>query len=413
MTDGLTVESGFGRRFLAFLAGAGMAAASFLTIQHFYAANFPVSIFEGSFCDISAFFNCNSSAFSKIAHVQGVPMGWPGLFLGILVCLGALFPSKAFEKTLRALMLLNLLGVVALLVYSIFFLKSLCLLCTGYYLFSFFAFFLFWKYGLKGVPFPSLKQIVVFAALFLAGAYGFHLYYKAQQDAQRGGVAARVVKEYYSLEKAPDPSFISPFMVVQSTDRFEDAPIRVIVYSDFLCPDCLFLSEQITRLKTEFAGKLNIAFQFFPLDKCNEVVAQKSGLHPGACDLAYIAAHDPSKFVTIHDEIFAHQQEAKNPQWRAELARKYGVEAALTDPNTKDLVHRIMATGAEYEKTSDKFAHGIRSTPTLVINNRMIIGTLPYPQIQAIFESLAAEGAKTGDRRFLENWVDFRPAKKK
>jgi len=413
MADGLTVETTFWRRLLAFIAGAGMAAASFLTIQHFYNANFPVSIFEGSFCDISAFFNCNSSAFSKIAHVQGVPMGWPGLFLGILVCLGALFPSKAFEKTLRALMLLNILGVVALLVYSVFFLKSLCLLCTGYYLFSFLAFFLFWKYGLKGVPVPSFKQLVVFALLFLAGAYGFHLYYKAQQEAQRGGVAARVVKEYYSLEKVPLPSFISPFMVAQSTERFEDAPIRVIEYADFLCSDCLFMNEQLIRLKTDFAGKLNVAFQFFPLDKCNEVVAQKSGLYPGSCELSYIAAYDPAKFAAIHDEIFAHHQEAKDPEWRRELARKYGVEAALTDQATKDIVHRIMATGAEYEKTSETFAHGVRSTPTLIVNNRMIIGTLPYPQMKAIFESLAEEGAKTGGRRFLENWVDFRPAKKK
>ncbi|MDP2915189.1 MAG: vitamin K epoxide reductase family protein [Candidatus Aminicenantes bacterium] len=413
MADGLTVDGSLGRRFLTFIAGAGMAAASLLTIQHFYNANFPASIYNGSFCDINTFFNCNSSAFSKIAHIQGVPMGWPGLFLGLLVCLGALFPSKAFEKTLKALTLLNALGVIALFVYSVFFLKSLCLLCTGYYLFSFFAFFLFWRRGLKGFPLPSFKQIVVFAVLFLAGAYGFHLYYKAEQDAQLGGVAARVVKEYYSLEKAPNPSFISPFMIAQSTDRFEDAPIRVIEYADFLCPDCLFMYEQLNRLKTEFAGKINIAFQFFPLDKCNEVVAQKSNRHPGACDLSYIAAHDPAKFASIYDEIFTHFQEAKDPQWRADLAKKYGVEAALTDPNTKDLVQRIMATGAEYEKTSDQFAHGIRSTPTLIVNNRMIIGTLPYPQLKAIFESLAAEGAKTGDKRFLENWVEFQPPKKK
>jgi hypothetical protein len=43
----------------------------------------------------------------------------------------------------------------------------------------------------------------------------------------------------------------------------------------------------------------------------------------------------------------------------------------------------------------------------------MIIGTLPYGQLRAIFESLVAEGAKTGDRRFLENWVEFQPKKKK
>jgi len=338
-------------------------------------------------------------------------MGWPGLFLGILVCLGALFPSKAFEKTLKALTLLNALGVIALFVYSVFFLKSLCLLCTGYYLFSLLAVFLFWRYGLKGFPFPSFKQIVVFAVLFLAGAYGFHLYYRAEQDAQLGGVAARVVKEYYSLEKAPNPSFISPFMIAQSTDRFEDASIRVIEYADFLCPDCLFMYEQLNRLKTEFAGKINIAFQFFPLEaKCNTVVDKDR--HPGACDLSYIAAKDPASFVSIYNEIFSHFEEAKDPQWRAELARKYGVESALTDPAVKDLVQRIVATGTEYEKTSTQYAHGIRSTPTLIVNNRMIIGTLPYAQLRAIFESLLAESNKTGDRRFLENWVDFKPKKK-
>jgi uncharacterized membrane protein/protein-disulfide isomerase len=413
MATGLTYDGTFGRRLSSFLAGAGMIAASFLTLQHFYAANFPDSIFKGSFCDISAFFNCNGSAFSKIAHYQGVPLGWFGLALGLLVVVGSLFPARALERTNKSLSLLNALGVLALLGYSLFFLKSLCLLCTGYYLFSLLSLFLFWKFGLRGAWFPNIKVLAVFGLLALAGAYGFHLYYKAMTDAQSGGVAARVVKEYYRLEKVPDPSFISPFMVAQATDRFQDAPIRVIEYADFLCPDCLFMHEQLIRLKADFAGKINIAFQFFPLDACNGVVAQKANRHPGACDLSYIAAHDPGKFPEIYNDIFSHFQEAKSPEWRAELAKRYGVEAALTDPNTKDLVHRIMNTGSEYDKTSDQFAHGIRSTPTIIVNNRMIIGTLPYGQMKAIFEALLEESGQKGDKRFLENWVEFKPAKKK
>jgi len=411
MADTLTVDSGFGRRLWSFVAGAGMIASSYLTIQHFFKANFPDSIYKGSFCDINAFFNCNGSAFSGIAHFRGVPLGWFGLFLGALVCLGAIFPSRAFEKTNRFLSFFNALGVIALFCYSVFFLKSLCLLCTGYYLFSLFSFFLFWFAGLRGFPFPSLKQLVVFGLIAAAGAYGFHVFHSAKQEAQVGGVAARVVKEYYSLEKVPDPSFISPFMTVQAAERWEDAPIRVIEYADFLCPDCLFMYEQLNRLKEDFAGKINIAFQFFPLEAgCNTVVDKDR--HPGACDLSYIAAYDPAKFNTIHDEIFTHFQEARDPQWRLELAKKYGVEAALTNQNVKDLVQRIINTGTEFDKTSEKYAHGIRSTPTLIVNNRMIIGTLPYGQLKAICEALLAESGKS-DRRFLENWVEFQPPKKK
>jgi protein-disulfide isomerase len=126
-----------------------------------------------------------------------------------------------------------------------------------------------------------------------------------------------------------------------------------------------------------------------------------------------MAAFDPAKFKAMHDEIFDNFERAKSPEWRAELAKKYGVEAALTDPAVRDLLQRIINTGAEYEKTSDKYAHGIRSTPTMIINNRMIIGTLPYAHLRAIFESLLQEGAQDESRgRFMENWVDTRPKKK-
>jgi len=181
--------------------------------------------------------------------------------------------------------------------------------------------------------------------------------------------------------------------------------LRVIEYADFLCPDCLLLYRQLDRLIREYKGKINIAFQFFPLEaKCNNVV--EKDLHPGACDLALMSAYDPAKFNRIHDEIFTNFKRAKDPEWRAQLAAKYGVGEALGDQAIGDLVRKIINTGAEYEKTSDKFAHGIRSTPTMIINNRMVIGTLPYPHLKAIFESLLSGGEKSGDRRFMENWVE-------
>jgi uncharacterized membrane protein/protein-disulfide isomerase len=411
MGESLTLKGAGGRRFLSFIAGAGMIAASVLTIRHFYNANFPESIFQGTFCDLSAFFNCDSSAYSPLAHFHGVPMGYFGLFAGALVVLGALLPSAAFERTNRFLAFFNGLGVVALFIYTVFFLKTLCLFCAGYYIFSLFSFFLFWKFGLPR-SLPSLRLLVIFAAVALAGAYGFHLFYEAKKDAQFGGVAMNVVKEYYSLAEVNNPSVISPFWTAKATERFEDAPIRVIEYADFLCPDCLFLYQQLKRLEKEYGGKINIVFQHFPLEaKCNAVV--EKNLHPGACDLAYIASYDAAKFKAIHDEIFENFQKARSPEWRTQLARKYGVEGALNDPAVRDLVQKIINTGAEYEKTSEKFAHGIRSTPTMIVNNRMIIGTLPYAYLKAIFESLLSEGHPgEGKGRFMENWVDLRPKRK-
>ena len=402
--------NGYGRRFLSFLAGAGMMVASIMTMRHFFLANYPSSIYEGAFCDISAFFNCDSSAFSVISQVIGIPIGYFGLFAGALVLLGALFPSEAFERTNKSIALANVLGVLALFSYSVIVLKSLCLLCSGYYLFSILSFLLFWRYGIdrdargffaRYARF-SFKMVLVFGAVAAMGAAGVILFHDAKREAQ-AGTAQTIVRQFYELPKVAWPSVISPFWTAKSTEEFEDAPIQVVEYVDFLCPDCLYLAQQMDKLKKEFAGKLNVAFQYFPLEnKCNKVVDKDR--HPGACDLSFMSAHDPAKFLAIHDEIFANFRTAKaSPEWRQALAKKYGVEAALTDEKTRALVTSIINTGMEYEQTSDKAAYGIRSTPTMIINNRMVIGTLPYGHLRAIFQALVDE--KEGGRKYLENWV--------
>ena len=407
--DKTLTMSGNGRRFLSFLAGAGMMVASIMTMRHFFLANYPSSIYEGAFCDVSAFFNCDGSAFSVISQVLGIPIGTFGLFAGALVVLGALYPSEAFERTNKTIALVNVLGVLALFSYSVFVLKSLCLLCSGYYVFSILSFLLFWRYGIdrdargffaRYARF-SFKMVLVFGAVVAMGAIGVILFHNAKKEAQTG-TAQSIVRQFYELPKVAWPSVISPFWTAKSTEKFEDAPIQVVEYVDFLCPDCLYLAQQMDKLNKEFAGKINVAFQYFPLEsKCNKVVGKDR--HPGACDLSFISAQDPARFLAIHDEIFANFKSAKTPEWRQAFARKYGVEAALTDEKTQALVTSIINTGMEYERTSDNAAYGIRSTPTMIINNRMVIGTLPYGHLKAIFQALVDE--KEGGRKYLENWV--------
>ena len=411
MGPSLTLEGWTWKRVASLAAGTGMVVASYMTIRHFFAANYPESIWEGSFCDISAFFNCDSSAYSSISSIAGVPIGVFGAIVGGLVILGALIPSARLERTNKTLALLNGIGVVPLALYSVVVLGSLCLMCTGFYASSLVSLVLFWRYGVnrdaRGVVGrwlrPSAAVLAVLALFTATQAWAAARYHEAKRDAQRGGVAARVVNQFFSLPEVEWPSEISPLRTVSATEAFEDAPIRIVEYVDPLCSDCRFLYEQMTRLKEDFGDQMNVALQFFPLEaKCNDVVEKDK--HPGACEMSYIAAYDQAKFTEIIDEVFAHFEDAKTPEWRAELARRYGVAAAPTDSATIDLVGRMIRTGAEYERTSDEYSYGIRSTPTMIINNRMVIGTLPYEQLRAIFQALVDEAA--GEGRFMENWVE-------
>lgn len=411
MSPSLTLEGWTWKRVTSLAAGTAMAVASYMTIRHFFAANYPESIWEGSFCDISAFFNCDSSAYSSISAIAGVPIGVFGAILGGLVVLGALTPSASLERTNKSLALANGIGVVTLFLYSVFVLGSLCLLCTGFYVSSIVSLILFWRYGIdsdaRGFASrwlrPSASVLLVLILFTATQAWAAARYHEAKRDAQSGGVAARVVKQYFGLPEVEWPSIISSYRTASATEDFHAAPIRIVEYADPLCSDCKYLHEQMSVLKEEFKDHLNIAFQFFPLEaKCNDVVDKDK--HPGACELSYMAAHDPEQFPAIIDEVFANFEDSKTPEWRADLARRYGVESAVTDSATIAEVARQIATGAEYEKTSDQYEHGIRSTPTMIINNRMVIGTFPYEQLRAIFQALVDEAE--GDTRFMEGWVD-------
>ena len=148
---------------------------------------------------------------------------------------------------------------------------------------------------------------------------------------------------------------------------------------------------------------MNIVFQFFPLDgKCNSV--QEKNRHPQACDLSFMSAFDPSKFLAIHDEIFDNFSKVRDTDWIKSLAQKYGVEEALSDENTIKIVTDIIDTGKEYRPTSDRFTYGIRSTPTMIINERMVIGTLPKVQLRAIFQAILDQRSKDEKTGFIEDW---------
>ncbi len=404
--NGVTVP-----RILSFVWGLGMIVASIMTIDHYFAANFPETIFEGSFCDINAFFNCDASAYSEIASIGGIPLGYFGVFVGGLLALGALFPSAAFERSNKSISLLNAVGIVTLVAYSVFVLKSLCLLCTGFYVSGLLSFAFFWKYGIDGDAEgffskwiqPSPRHLATFAVILSAGGFGFSQFNDAKADAQSGGVQTRIVDQFFNLPVVENPSFLSPFWTIRSTEEFTDAPIQIVEWGDLLCPDCKLLADQLHELEAEYRGQMNVAYQYFPLEAvCNDVV--EKDLHAGACEISYMSAHDPESFVAIHDEIQDAWPESRQPEWRQEMAQRYGVQDGATDPETQALVHRIIQTGKEYEQTSDRFSYGIRSTPSMIINGRLVIGTFPLDQMRAIFDALVAQAQ--GSDQFLENWVE-------
>jgi uncharacterized membrane protein len=406
-SSGLTLGGWTMRRWLSLSTGAGMVTAAALTAPLYFAARYPGSRTALDWCGAVPLLDCERAVLSGMAAVAGVPLAWFGVLLGGLVVLGALLPSISLERTNRALALLNAVAVVALFFHATLVLNSLCLLCSIYGGFSIAsaALFLRWQDTEAGSPFmPAPAHVAVIGLIAAAGGWSFAEYHRVVRAAEAGAGNMRAVAAFYSLPQVNWPSEISPYWTLRAAADFEAAPIRIVEYADLLCIDCRVFHEQLRELEREFAGRINMAYQFFPLEaKCNDVVAKDK--HPGSCDLAYMAASDPAKFRAIHDEVIDNMDAARDAAWQVDLGRRFGVEAALRDTALQARVHRLIRTGSEYEQTSGKWEHGIRSTPTIIINNRMIIGTIPTEQLRAIFRALVDEHTH-GGARFLENWLD-------
>lgn len=373
---GLTLQGITGMHALHILNAVLMAAAGIYLTTHFYDTLYPSGLGGAStLCDVSAFWNCDVATHSKVASLAGVPIAFLGLLNGLFLIGASLFASEAYERTASAVTKYNAIGTLFLLGFSLVALGGLCPVCTVYYVLSWIAAALFWKKGINSWV-PDVKVAGIWLAITLASSVALSQY-TAGRATKLANVSTQVVTQYNALADYGDPEPASPFLIHSSTPNFADAPIRVSVFSDFQCPFCKVVAEQMPQLVRRYAGKINVQYFFYPLDSaCNSSV--KSAMHQYACRAAMLAACDPAKFNEVHDEIFANQEKLDLDSLKA-IADKHGLTACFEGQTTRDAVLASINGATKFN---------LRSTPTIIINGKKIEGSIPNPHFHAIFDEL-------------------------
>lgn len=138
----------------------------------------------------------------------------------------------------------------------------------------------------------------------------------------------------------------------------ENAPIAIVVFSDFQCPFCSSVHPLLKQVLKQNKDKVKVVFKHFPL-------AMNKLATPAA--LATIAAQNQGKFWEMHDALFAAKGkiELKNI---GTIATEIGLDM---EQFKKDLT--ATATSQRLEKDMiDAQLAGISATPTLYINGRKV-----------------------------------------
>jgi protein-disulfide isomerase len=139
----------------------------------------------------------------------------------------------------------------------------------------------------------------------------------------------------------------------------DNAPLRVIMFSDFECPACRqFASETFPNLMREYPEKVALTYRHFPLQQ------HRFAYH--AAKAAECAAAQGA-FATFYDVIFANQDSLglKN-------LRELALEARIPDAQAFDLCLWSDAPVAAIERDVEAARQlGAIGTPTIIMNGTL------------------------------------------
>ncbi len=170
------------------------------------------------------------------------------------------------------------------------------------------------------------------------------------------------------------------------------APVLIELYEDFQCPACAVFTSRLEPLLVQnfvATGSARLAFRQFPFIGPESLRAAEASL----------CADAQGRFWDYHDLLFANQsgenQGAFSDRRLIAFAESLGLDMGAFKTCFEDATYRDEAM-AEFQAGR---ALGVDSTPTIVVNGRIVEGASPnlipsYELIAAAIETaLAQQGA--------------------
>lgn len=137
-----------------------------------------------------------------------------------------------------------------------------------------------------------------------------------------------------------------------------DAPLEVVVFSDFECPSCAGLASALEQISIEHPGKIREVFMNYPL---------RSHPNSWAAAAAALAAGRQGRFWEFHAALFDNYNQL-SPQKINDIARDLKLDVArlnqeMNHPEVTAALKRDMAEAARLN---------VGGTPTVFVNGRIL-----------------------------------------
>lgn len=391
-----------------FLCLIGLCIATYLTILHYSLMLGDLSL--GGVCGGGTWGDCNSVVASRYGKLLTLPVSVWGMWY--YICAGALALALLMLRRQDAAPFVRaLIGLTAAaLLFDVYlawtmwrYVGRMCPLCVITYGVNVFILLIAVRFRRKIRADQQSRHSLMpsLAALFRPAepAYYREVFKTFLAGATAGScllvlvLAVAVSRTVVNAEKDKLTSLlqyvrtIEPLQVAtegRPSRGPDDAPLTIVVFSDFLCQQCRTASEYLDIVAANHRDSMRIVYMHYPVDAaCNKYAKGKT--HPGACKLARAAqcAYRQGGFWTFHDLVFT-DPGGISPERVTEYAARSGLDV--------DRFNACVADAQSLETVQDDIAlaHsvGVTATPTLYVNGRPLIGAVKPWMLEAAIDAI-------------------------
>lgn len=368
------------------IAGAGLCLSAYLFYRHGQLAS---GAGNADICSRLFSASCDPALSGRYASFMGISWGgWGLIYFSALLILAGLsaFLKPGFEKPAStAILSLVIAGVAGSLFLSGLLLlgyTAVCIICLLIHGLNILLLIILLRnytgrkeyFNQLGKAFRHLfsgNQSWATSArwnavgLFFVILFEIVLYQRiSAEEKARDGMAQSVVLTKEQLDaflQVPQQE-----IPVSGSDALlgkPDAPLQLVVFSDFECPYCAHFAATSRNWPEIVAGKLSMVFKHYPLSNaCNKYVEEDT--HPTAClaALGSISARKQQKFWEYHDLLFGRIGDSSLIIQSAEtlgLNRDQFIHDLYDSSTRKQMEEDIeMATRLQIEGTPAVFLNG-------------------------------------------------------